>query len=240
MWYARLICNVLAIHLAAEPAQLAAEPAAARCVRGEPGACFSCGELAWQRSQLATQQARLNAGLDPQEPGPLPDLRARIDLRNGFLGIVDEGLMCLTKALSADSLNDKPRVMMSQLWRVRAKMEDDIAGYDHDMAQADEWLLQSAEPIRLGVEYQSANLLKAAEPKYPSLAKHARIQGTVRLDVTIGKDGRVFNVQLLQGHPLLTPAAIAAAKGEVYQPLFVRGRAVEVITEVLIEFTLTN
>ena len=154
--------------------------------------------------------------------------------------IVDEGIMFLTKALVIDPHYSEAMVTMSDLWRVRAQMEDDDAIYERDLATADEWLLKTGKPIRLGVEYQSANLVEAVEPTYPPLAKQARVQGKVHLDVTVGKDGHVLNVQLIAGHPLLTAAALAAVKAEVYRPFFLRGQAVEVVTDVLVEFTLLS
>jgi TonB family protein len=50
-------------------------------------------------------------------------------------------------------------------------------------------------------------------PKYPPLAKAAQIQGDVDLLLTVGSEtGEIINVVVQSGHPLLTPAAIDAAK----------------------------
>ena len=97
----------------------------------------------------------------------------------------------------------------------------------------------SPDRIRVGGNVQASKLVRHVLPVYPPLAKQARIQGVVRFQVTIGEDGRVQQVQLLAGHPLLIPAAQEAVKQWVYQPTLLNGRAVEVVTIVDVNFTLS-
>ena len=92
--------------------------------------------------------------------------------------------------------------------------------------------------VRVGGAVQAANLLRKVEPVYPALAMQARVQGTVRFTVRIGKDGVVNNIQLVSGHPLLIPAATEALKQWVYNPTLLNGNPVEVITQVDINFIL--
>jgi TonB family protein len=81
-------------------------------------------------------------------------------------------------------------------------------------------------------------LVRKVAPVYPPLARQARIQGTVILQVVINKSGDVRDVQLLSGHPMLAPAAIEAVKQWKYQPYLVNGEAVEVETNVQVIFRL--
>jgi protein TonB len=87
---------------------------------------------------------------------------------------------------------------------------------------------------------QQVKLLRQIEPVYPPLAKMARIQGTVRFTVIVGKDGAVQQLQLISGHPLLVPAAQEAVKQWVYQPTLLNGEPVEVLTQIDVSFTLTQ
>ncbi len=64
---------------------------------------------------------------------------------------------------------------------------------------------RAPERIRVGAQVQEQNLITKVDPIYPPLAMQARIQGVVRFNVIIGKDGRVSNAQLVSGHPLLVP-----------------------------------
>jgi TonB family protein len=85
---------------------------------------------------------------------------------------------------------------------------------------------------------QALQLISHVEPVYPALAKQAQIQGTVELSGLIGKDGRVRDLQLLRGHPLLVQAALSAVKDWVYKPTTINGEPVEVRTEISVNFTL--
>jgi len=94
--------------------------------------------------------------------------------------------------------------------------------------------------IRVGGDVQSTKIVNKATPVYPALAKQARIQGTVRLTVTISTDGTVSDIQLISGHPLLVEPAVEAVKQWVYQPTLLNGNPVSVITEVTVNFTLSQ
>ena len=83
-------------------------------------------------------------------------------------------------------------------------------------------------------------VLTRVEPRYPLLAASARVQGDVILDVLIGKDGDVESVDVVQGHPLLAPAAVDAVSHWVFDPYRVAGKPVEVETRMAIHFALSD
>jgi protein TonB len=91
---------------------------------------------------------------------------------------------------------------------------------------------------RIGGNVQASKLIKQPKPIYPPLAKAARVQGTVKFQATIGKDGTIQNLQLLSGPPLLVPSAMEAVKQWTYQPTLLNGEAVDVITTIDVNFTL--
>ena len=99
---------------------------------------------------------------------------------------------------------------------------------------------KSPDRIRVGGNVQAANLVKKVTPVYPPLAKQARVQGQVRFTAIIGKDGLIQNLQLITGHPLLVPAATEAVRQWVYRPTLLNGEAVEVITQIDVNFTLSS
>ncbi len=94
--------------------------------------------------------------------------------------------------------------------------------------------------IRVGGNVQQARLIKQPKPLYPPLARQARIQGTVRFTAIIGKDGTIQNLQLISGHPLLVQSAQDAVRQWVYQPTLLNGESVEVVTQIDVNFTLTQ
>ncbi len=99
---------------------------------------------------------------------------------------------------------------------------------------------QAPKRIRVGGNVQTAKLENKVMPQYPPLAKQARIQGTVRLQAVISKDGTVQNLQVVSGHPLLVPAAIQAVRQWRYKPTYLNGEPVEVVTEIDVNFSLSS
>jgi protein TonB len=77
-------------------------------------------------------------------------------------------------------------------------------------------------------------------PVYPPEAKAQRIEGQVRLEATLGKDGKVENLQVLSGDPLLAAAALDAVRQWQYQTTLLNGDPVEVVTEIAVNFTLAK
>ncbi len=92
--------------------------------------------------------------------------------------------------------------------------------------------------IQVGGRVQAALLIYDPQPVYPVLARQARLSGLVRLAALIGKDGRIQNLRVLQGHPLLVPAAVDAVKQWIYRPTLLNGEPVEVSTVIDVNFTL--
>jgi protein TonB len=94
--------------------------------------------------------------------------------------------------------------------------------------------------ILLDGKTAAANIITRVNPTYPALAKQARVQGEVRLMATVGTDGRILNLQVVSGEPLLIAATLAAVKQWVYKPTLVNGNAVEVTIPITLNFTLTR
>jgi protein TonB len=95
-------------------------------------------------------------------------------------------------------------------------------------------------PITVSRGVQAAKLMRQVNPAYPPLAVQAHISGTVRLAAIIGRDGAIQNLRVVSGHPLLTTAAVEAVKQWRYQPTLLNGEAVEVITQIDVNFTLSR
>lgn len=82
------------------------------------------------------------------------------------------------------------------------------------------------------------NLLTKVAPVYPPFVKAARVQGTVIIDATIGKDGRMENVEAVSGPVMLRQSAMDAVKQWTYKPYLLNGSPVEVTTKINVIFTL--
>jgi len=97
-----------------------------------------------------------------------------------------------------------------------------------------------AAQIRVGGQVVAAKAISRPMPEYPPLARLARIQGTVRLEAVIATDGRIQNLKLLSGHPLLVNAALEAVARWRYQPTLLNGEPVQVVTEIDVTFSLAD
>ncbi len=95
------------------------------------------------------------------------------------------------------------------------------------------------QAVRVGGQIKEPKKLKNVTPVYPDIAKQARVQGVVILECTISPQGKVTDVKLLRGIPLLDQAAIDAVKQWVYTPTLLNGVPVPVIMTVTVNFKLS-
>src|SRR5262245_61752947 len=66
--------------------------------------------------------------------------------------------------------------------------------------------------IRIGARVAANNLITQVAPVYPAEAHQSQVQGAVVLEANINKQGRVDNLRIVSGNPVLTNAAIDAVK----------------------------
>jgi protein TonB len=95
-----------------------------------------------------------------------------------------------------------------------------------------------ADRIRVGGLVQQGKIIHQPLPVYPPIARAARIQGVVRLEGILGKDGRVRELRVISGHPFLVQAALDAVRQWIYKPTFLNGEPVEVVAPIEVTFSL--
>jgi protein TonB len=81
-------------------------------------------------------------------------------------------------------------------------------------------------------------LLKKVVPAYPDAAKSMRIDGTVTIKATIGPDGHVGNLQIINGPGVLQKPATDAVRQWLYRPFDVMGEPRPVQVELHVIFTI--
>lgn len=84
------------------------------------------------------------------------------------------------------------------------------------------------------------HLIYRVEPFYPKEALQQRVEGTVKIHVTVGEDGRVKDLRVLSGPASLTSAALDAATYWRYTPALRNGEPVEMEEDVSVEFHLLH
>jgi protein TonB len=95
-------------------------------------------------------------------------------------------------------------------------------------------------PVRVGGSIREPRRVSAVPPVYPDIAAKARLTGVVVIEATINERGRVESVNLVQGAPLFSDAALEAVKKWVYTPTLVNGVPTPVIMTVTVHFRLTG
>jgi protein TonB len=96
-----------------------------------------------------------------------------------------------------------------------------------------------SRPVRVS-EMQLGELVQKVLPEYPIIAKELRIQGSVLLLATVGRDGRVEHVEAVKGPPLLVQPAMRAVEQWKYRPYLLNHEAVEVQTQITVNFVLNR
>jgi TonB family protein len=76
------------------------------------------------------------------------------------------------------------------------------------------------------------------QPAYPAIAKAARAQGTVVVQILVDESGRVISASAVSGHPLLQQAAVAAARQARFSPTLLSGQPVKVSGVITYNFVL--
>jgi TonB family protein len=81
-------------------------------------------------------------------------------------------------------------------------------------------------------------LIHKTQPVYPAIARSARVQGSVVLQAKISTSGKVTNLQVVSGPPMLRQPAVDAVKTWVYKPYTLNNQPTEVDTTVNVVFSL--
>ena len=81
-------------------------------------------------------------------------------------------------------------------------------------------------------------LIQIPAPVYPEMARSAEVEATVLIRALVGKDGKVADAIVTEGHPMLNDAAIAAAKKATFKPALQQHRPVAVWVQIPMRFSL--
>jgi tetratricopeptide (TPR) repeat protein len=93
--------------------------------------------------------ARSEAGMAPEDPGPISNAAVVRDLRAAWLSKIDEGIDDFQKALAIDKSYEEAMTGLSLLLRDRADLASDSAQYSRDLQASAEWAGKAAEVRRL-------------------------------------------------------------------------------------------
>lgn len=96
----------------------------------------------------------------------------------------------------------------------------------------------SAAPVRLDAQTAAGLLLQKVDPVYPPAALQEHLEGSVKLEADVAKDGSTSNIKSLSGKPVLATAAATAVSQWKYKPYQVNGMPTAFQTEITVDFKL--
>jgi protein TonB len=100
--------------------------------------------------------------------------------------------------------------------------------------------VETPKRITVGGSVQAAMAISRPSPVYPQLARQARIQGVVRLEAVIDETGKITDLKVVSGHPLLVQSALDAVRQWRYRPTILNNVPVQVATTIDVNFTLSQ
>ncbi len=112
------------------------------------------------------------------------------------------------------------------------------AGAGGVMGGVTTYIIPAEGPVRAVGEIKPPRLIKQVDPRYPEIARQARVEGVVILEAETDVYGRVQNAKILRSIPLLDQAAIDAVRQWIYAPLMIDNKPRGCIFTVTVRFTL--
>jgi len=106
---------------------------------------YSLGVIDWVKWYAAWMKARADAGLKPEEPGPLKDKKVKAELTTQYGAIIEDGIKNLQKAMDIDPNYDDAMAYMNLLIRERADLDESADQYKKDIETADGWVQKALD-----------------------------------------------------------------------------------------------
>lgn len=89
---------------------------------------------------------------------------------------------------------------------------------------------------QVAAEVMEKLLVHRVEPVYPAEARKQGLEGTIALDIVVGRDGAVLRMHALNGPDVLARAAMDALRWWKFEPYRINGEPAVVETTVAVEF----
>jgi TonB family protein len=97
-----------------------------------------------------------------------------------------------------------------------------------------------ASVVRISADTAKQYILQRVEPEYPAEARAQGLDGSVMLDMLVGKDGTVQKFTAIRGDPQLAAAATTAVRQWRFRPYMQDGRATEFQTRITVDFKVAS
>ncbi|HUG80989.1 MAG TPA: tetratricopeptide repeat protein [Bryobacterales bacterium] len=108
-------------------------------------ALYTIGVINWSITFPRDMEVRASLGMTPEDPGPIKDNEARLELAEQNTPLIEEGLKALNDALKIDPEYDNAMAYVNLLYRRQADIAETKEEYEQLNAQADDWVQKSLE-----------------------------------------------------------------------------------------------
>jgi beta-lactamase regulating signal transducer with metallopeptidase domain len=106
---------------------------------------YTIGFIDWAVTYPDYAHARTLAGMNPWDPGPIPDASLRNGVRAQHAGHIEEGFRMLQVALQIDPNYSDAMAYMNLLYRIQAGLADSQEQYAEYTAKADAWVVKALD-----------------------------------------------------------------------------------------------
>jgi TonB family protein len=113
----------------------------------------------------------------------------------------------------------------------------DLVGVDSNTG-ASALLKVLATLLPHGGRTKAPELLFSSAPIYPAMARQAHVEGQVTVEAVIDTTGKLTNITVVSGAPLLQQAALDSLRTWKYQPGFLNDKPVPIKTSITVNFHL--
>lgn len=142
-------------------------------------------------------------------------LRLLVALLTFFVGISVSSLLSFERTVTTETVSAPTSVL------VEVPARDETQGQNS-------FVSHSACLSTISAGILNGKAISKPLPVYPPIAKAARAQGPVVVEVVVAEDGSVVSAEATSGHPLLQAAAVAAARQAKFSPTHLSGIPVKV------------
>ena len=145
-------------------------------------------------------------------------------------------------------LNSRTRTAhkaMQYSFHVKRRMEGEMkasqaAPADHARRMAEVTAAAGATKAPISAGILNSRAKNGPPPIYPPVAKAAKAEGRVVVEVVVNESGQVESANAVEGHPLLRQAAVDAARQWEFAPTRLQGNPVKVTGKISFNFVLSK
>jgi tetratricopeptide (TPR) repeat protein len=106
---------------------------------------YTIGVINWTQCYQPRLEVRASLGMKQEDPGPIKDKKAREELAQKIMPLIEDGLDHLLKAIEIDPNYDDAMAYTNLLYRERADLSETKEEHDKYWSMADEWVQKTLD-----------------------------------------------------------------------------------------------